>query len=352
MFCTNKIPVPMPNRVIHAPLFLAYEISEGMVEKGHNVTLFASSDSKTKAKLVSNNIPSLWKDKSLRKYIHNERVVQHYELALVLKIFQLAEKGEFDIIHMHPYERGIHFAPLVKTPIVFTLHNPIGHIEKFLFSQYRKYPNIYFVSISNSQRRPIPNLNYIDTVYEGVEIERYPFCNKPEDYIVQIGRISPEKGVHISVKIAKKTKQKLKIAGSISNETYWERSVKPKLNKNIKYVGLLPKYKIPQILRKAKAFIVPLQWEEPFGIAIVEAMACGTPVITFNRGSAPEVVVDGKTGFIVNTEKEMIRAIKNIEDIDRKECRKHVERNFTIKKMVDRYEEVYKKILERERKNR
>lgn len=349
MFCTNKISVPIPSKRIHAPLHLTDRLAEGMVKKGHKVTLFASSDSKTKAKLVSNKIPSLWRNKSLRKYVLDENVIQNYELPMVSKIYQMAQKRKFDIIHIHPYKRGIHFAPLVKTPTVFTLHDPIGPNEKFLFSQYKNYKNIFFVSISNSQRKPMPKLNYIDTVYEGVDIKKYKFCDKPSDYLIQTGRISPEKGVDISIDVAKKTNEKLKITGSLFDKVYWEKDVKPKLNKKIKYMGLLPRNKLPKIIGKAKAMLFPIQWEEAFGIVMIEAMACGTPVIAFKRGSVSEIIKHGKTGFVVKNKGEMIKAVKNIGKIDRKKCRKHVEDNFTLEKMLERYEKVYKKVLKKVR---
>ncbi|NOQ68415.1 glycosyltransferase [Patescibacteria group bacterium] len=192
----------------------------------------------------------------------------------------------------------------------------------------------------------MPDLNYVATVYNGLDIKRFEFKKKHKNYLAFLGRFSFEKGVDTAVKVAAKSGEKIKIAGNIWGNGFYNEKVEPHLKKGeIENVGLLGKDKLSDFLGGAKALLFPIRWEEPFGLVMIEAMACGVPVIAFNRGSVSEVVKHGKTGFIVENEEEMIEAIKNIDKIDREECRKHVEENFTVEKMVDGYENAYRKIL-------
>ncbi len=327
IFCTNEYSLPPKNNSLYAPLWIASQITERLVERGHQVTFFASSDSKTKAKLISENLISLKRNKKLKPYLNIELVV-FYEQILVSKLYQMAQKGKFDIIHIHPYRRGLPYAALLtEIPTVFTIHEPISPPKKFMFSQYKNCPQIYYVSLSEAQRKPMRDLNYAENIYNGIEIKKYRFNNKPDDCFVIAGRIVPEKGIHLAIKVAKIAGVKLIIAGAIakSQKEYWEKQVKPHLSKDIKYVGNIPYLKMSSFYRKAKAFLFPIQWEEPFGLVMTEAMACGTPVIAFRRGSVSEVVKHGKTGFIVpplNKNKKpniegLVEAIKKIDQIDR-----------------------------------
>jgi len=351
MFCTNEYPTPPRGKSIYAPLWVTWWISQGMLKRGHKVYLFASSDSpKTNAILISEGYPALKNNKELLKKIENygESIVSMYENILVSKMYQMAQKGVFDIIHIHPYRRALHIAPLIKTPTLITLHDPLDDpFRKLIFNYYKKYKQLYFVSISNAQRKPILDLNYAGTIYNGIEIEKYKFNKKPKDYFLSAGRISKEKGVHIACEIAKRTKINLKIAGVPNNE-YFQNKIKPYLRyKNIEYLGPIPYPKMPSLFKYAKGFLFPIQWEEPFGLVMVEAMACGTPVIAFNRGSVPEVVKDKKTGFVVNNINEAVKAVKKIDQIKREDCRKWVEEKFTVERMVDEYEKVYYEVLKK-----
>jgi len=204
----------------------------------------------------------------------------------------------------------------------------------------------HYVSISNSQRKGMPNLNYAGTVYNGLEIEKFEFKKKQGDYLAFLGRYSHEKGADLAVTVAAESREKLKMAGTVWGGGFYDEKIKPYLKKNKREdLGFLNGKKVSDFLGNAKALLFPIRWEEPFGLVMIEAMACGTPVIAFNKGSAPEIVKHEKTGFIVENEREMIKAIKKIDKIDRADCRKYVEENFTIDKMVEGYERIYEEII-------
>ncbi len=346
-FCTNEWPTPPPQNTFYAPLWIAYYIAEGLAKRGHQVYYFGSKESKLKyAKLFSFGMPALKYNKKLLPFLPyiNEQVVNSYEQTMISKIYQLNQKEHFDIIYIHPYRRIIPFLSLTKTPTVITLHDPIEGFNKYILEQTKDIKNAYFISISNSQRKPSPRLRYGGTAYNGIDITKFKFNKKSEDFFLAAGRLVPEKGIDLAIEVAKKAKIKLKIVGGPDKGKYFETKIKPYLNKNIEYLGMLNYYQMGELYKKAKAVLYPLRWEEPFGLVIIEAMACGTPVIGFNRGSLPEIIKDKKTGFIVKNVPEMIKAVKKIDQIDRKECRKWVEQNFTIEKMVDRYERILLRI--------
>ncbi|MCK4892129.1 MAG: glycosyltransferase family 4 protein, partial [Candidatus Pacebacteria bacterium] len=238
--------------------------------------------------------------------------------------------------------------------VLTTLHNVLPDLRQKSSDEYiaLKYfsKKTNFVSISFNQRTHTDiKFNYTGTIYNGININDFTFNPKPKNYLVWLGRIHYGKGLWNAINAAKISKEKLIIAGNITCETdeKYFQSVKPMIDgKQIKYIGEVDSRKKNELLGNAKAVLFPTIWEEPFGLVMIEAMACGTPVIGFNKGSVSEVIKDGKTGFIVKDDKEMIKAIKNIDKIDRAECRKHVEKYFTIEKMVDGYEEVYEKIIE------
>jgi len=193
----------------------------------------------------------------------------------------------------------------------------------------------------------------VGSVYNGIPIKDFPFGDKSENYLVYLGRISPLKGTHLAAQVAHKTGRKLFILGDVAgwerdDQGYFKEKVKPLIDgKLVAHVGEVNFAQKVSYLKKASALLFPIQWEEPFGLVMIESMACGTPVIAFKRGAIPEVVVDGKTGFIVDTVEEMIEAVNKIDQIDRRECRRWVEKNFTVEKMVDGYERVYQEILKK-----
>lgn len=316
-------------------------LTEALVSRGHDVTLFATGDSQTKAQLEAFFPKALGIDVEPQKS-------PLLALVHILECFKHA--GEFDIIHSHVQYLGMFFAELTKTPIVHTLHGSFTEEDVAPDKRVvlRRFQNQRFISISNNQRLALPKLNYVATVYNGIPIEEFDFNQDGGDYLAWIGRITGKKGVVDAIKVAKYLNMKLKIAAFIDplEQTYFEREVKPLIDgKQIEFLGELSKEEKSEFLGRARCLLFPIKWREPFGMVMVESMATGTPVIAYNSGSVPEVVVDSVTGFVVNTAEEMAAKVGQIDKIDRLACRKHVESNFTIEEMVDGYEQAYLKIL-------
>ena len=328
-------------------------ITEGLVRRGHKVTLFASGNSKTKAKLVAPIKKNLFELKV--PWLHDS-----YNVLNLTKAFFL--KKEFDIIHTHI---DVH-DPLIRwhnldVPSIATLHNMFWpmpddkknglwwayHGRELLYNQFLNLP---YISISESYRRlcPVP-LNFMKTIYHGVDEKVLKFNPRGGKHFVWLGRISKLKGTHVAVKLAKEMRFPLLIAGAIVNpeaRRFFNEQIKPYLGRKIRYIGeLKSENQKSEFFGGAKAFLYPLQWEEPFGLTMIESQACGTPVIAFRRGSVPELVQHGSTGFIVDNIAEMKQAIINIGALDRTRCRKNVERNFTLGKMIDAHENVYQTVI-------
>lgn len=333
---------------------IVHTISEELVKRGHNVTLFASGNSKTSAKLVSVTQKDSLRDKNIGIKNH-----LHFEHLLISKAYQMAAKGKFDVIHSHFDIRTAYYAPLVSIPTISTLHSPLNsYNNQQILKSYKNTQ--YYVSISDAQRKPMPYLNYIATIYHGINSKKIKFSEKRGDYLLFVGRFIKEKGLFEAIQIAKKTNNKLILLGEVHNDQldYWDKKIKPSIHGKIKKKGHVSRDILFKYYRNAKALLFPIQWEEPFGLVMIEAMACGTPVIAFNRGSVPEIVMDGKTGFVVDPLNKkgkpniggLINAIKNIDKISRGECRRHIEDNFTIKRMIDGYENAYRQLLNHKRR--
>ena len=274
-------------------------------------------------------------------------------------IARKAKELKLDIIHDHLGPWSLALYGQVKIPIVHTLHIPFKNKDRIW--AYKKL-NAKLVSLSYAQRKPAPSLNYVANIYNGIDISNFSFNSKPKDHFIWVGELSPRKGILEVIKIAKLTKIKLLIIGRVppsaqkEDHLFFKKYIEKELNKGkIKYIGEVRGDITGNYYKNAKAFLYPLQWEEPFGLTMTESMACGTPVIAFKRGSVPEVVKDGKTGFVVEpwdknnkpNLKGFIQAMKKIDQIDRRECREEVEANFNLEKMIDEYEKIYYKILKR-----
>jgi len=335
---------PVPPKKYGGIEIMMEKITNELVRRGHSVTIFASGNSKTKAKLKSVFPKSLFE-------MNVDWYHRSYNLINVSNAFKFAD--QFDVIHNHAGDNAMFFTQGTKTPVLTTLHNVLPHPKSKDSDEYITYKyfakKTNFVSISLNQRTHTNiKFNFVDNVYNGIDIEKFKFSPASKDYFFWLGRIHYGKGLAEAVEIVRKTKQKLIIAGNVtckSDEEYFAE-IKSKIDgKKIKYVGEVSEKQKIKYLSNAKALLFPICWEEPFGLVMTEAMACGTPVVAFNRGSVFEVVKHGKTGFVAENEKEMISAIKKIDKIKRENCRAHVEKNFTIKKMVDNYENVYEKII-------
>ncbi len=327
------IPVP-PYTYGGTELVISWLCDE-LVRRGHEVTLFATGDSKTKAKLVSIWPTSLW-----RANLKSPHAV--FSL-MYLKLIEMQD--QFDIIHDHCEFYTCPYSKFLKPPIVTTLHHPL---TEETITLYKKFPNINFVAISNHQRKHGPGINIVKRIYHGLPLEKYPFNDRPKDYLLWLSRIGPDKGIAEAIDIAKLSGEKLIISGNILPQyaDYFEFRIKPLIDgKKIQFVGASDFPKKIELFRNAKAFLFPVKRPEPFGLVVIEAMACGTPVIAFRQGSMPELIQDGKTGFLVSSVEEACQAVKKIEKIKRIDCRKWIEENFNLRRMVNRYEKLYKKIL-------
>lgn len=350
---TGHYTCPPPKGVIYAPMLIVKAIAEGLTKKGHRVTFFGPQGSKLKVtKIVSGGLKPLYGKKEHPIFqdpkIDSAKIANLWDQYLISLIYRQALEGKFDLIHIHPADRALSFGLAIKNiPIVYTLHDPIYPWRKDIFRLFQT-KNQYFISISNAQRKPAPDLNWAATIYNGLDLKEFPFSKKTGKYFLFLGRILPVKGPDIAIQAAKLAKEKLFIAGTPNQGEYWEKKIKPFLEKDIKYLGQIPYEKTDKFYSQAKALLCPIRWEEPFGLTFIEAMACGTPVIAFRRGSAPELIKDGKTGFLVNNLREMVKAIKKIDQIDRRECRAWVEKNFTLEKMVENYEKIFLKILKKQ----
>lgn len=370
VFSANEFAVPpsLKMKDIYAPLWLVHYITEGLVKRGHKVTLFAASNSKTKAKLISANLPSLATNKKMapfykqvselekeasdiefyKKLVARKGTVENYEYILISELYKHVLKGKFDLVYISLIGlRPLPFAALSSTPTVLSLNNPLDPFTLYFMKEYKKRaPQIHYVGISKNQIKSAPSL-FDEVIYNGVDLTRFKFNEKPQNMLITAGRISDNKGVSEAIEVAKKTNYKLVFAGRHYEDDYWNKVIKPKIGGKIKYAGVLPYQKMPSFYKQAKAFLFPIKWEEPFGLVMIEAMATGTPVIAFRRGSVPEIVKDGKTGFIVDTVDEMVEAVGKIDQISRRVCREHVEKKFSIEAMVDNYEKLFYKIVKK-----
>ncbi|MFX0186450.1 MAG: glycosyltransferase family 4 protein [Candidatus Hodarchaeota archaeon] len=307
-------------------------LTEGLVDKGIEITLFATKDSITKGHLVGVCPRGYEED--------NELMPKVWEC---LHISELFERGdEFDLIHNHFDYLPLTYMKMTKTPILTTIH---GFSSPKILPVYKKYnKNCYYISISNADRHP--DLNYMSTICHGINLSQFTFKSEVGDYLLFFGRIHHDKGAWEAIQIALKFGMKLILAGIIQDEIYFEKRIKPYLNQdNINYIGIVDTKTRDKLLGGAFALLHPINFNEPFGLSVIEAMACGTPVIAYNKGSMHEVINDGKTGFLVNSIEGAVSSLKRIESINRNECRKWVEKKFSVDRMVEDYIQVYKKIL-------
>jgi len=314
-------------------------LTDELVRRGHEVTLFASGDSISLAKLESVHPRALRLDKDVKEY-------NIYEMLQLASIYERAD--EFDIIHSHMGCAALSYANLVSTPTVHTLHGIFTPDNQKMFQHAKRQP---YISISNAQRELTLDLNYTATVYNGIDVSSYKFYPQPEEppYLVFLGRISPEKGTHLAIEIAKQSGWRLKMAGKVDvvDVEYFEREIKPLIDgKQIEYLGEANHQQKNALMGGAFATLFPITWREPFGLVMVESMASGTPVIAMKLGSTSEVIVHGQTGFVCNNIQECINAIDQVAELDRYACRQHVEHHFSYQSMTDGYEEVYRQILQ------
>lgn len=350
---TGHFTTPPPKGIIYAPMDIAVGVSEGLVKHGHQVDFYGPVGTNVNvSKVVTGDLRPLKQDGgdeilSWPNVGGGEvnKIFNLWDQYLIAKMFQEAEKGNYDILHIHPVDRALPLALAhSKIPVVYTLHDPIYKWRTEIFKMFQS-PNQYYVSISDNQRLPAPDLNYISTVYNGINIDLFPYSENHDDYFLFVGRLIREKGVAEAIKAAKLAGEKLIIVGTPTSGEYWEKEIAPHLDENIQCPGYVPYNELYKYYQKAKAILVPILWEEPFGLVMTEAMACGTPVIGFKRGSVAEVVEDDKTGYVVETTEEMALAMKKIDGIKRSDCRARVEAMFSNECMVEGYEKAFLEIV-------
>ena len=343
---------PPPPGVVYAPMDIATAVAEGLAKRGHEITFYAPKGSAPQGvRIETKDLGALKQEGEAILKTPNvggaetAKIFNLWDQYLIAHMFREAERGTYDLLHIHPVDRALPLAlSHPKVPVAYTLHDPIYPWRAEVFRMFQT-PNQYYVSISDAQRKPAPDLHYAGTVYNGIDLNLFPFSKTSSDYFLFVGRLHPEKGVAEAVEAARRAGTKLLIIGPEVSGEYWNKRIKPYLGKKIKYVGYVPYKELYRYYQNAKALLVPIQWEEPFGLVMTEAMACGTPVIAFRRGSVPEIVKDGKNGFVVRTVAEMAKAMKNIDSISREECRRYVEERFSIERMVDGYEKAFMRIL-------
>lgn len=306
-------------------------LAEGLVKEGVDVTLYATGDSLTTARLRSVCGAPYEEDREL-----DAKVWESLHISEVME-----QANEFDIIHNNYDFLPLTYSGLIKTPVVTSIH---GFSSSKILPVYKKYnKRTHYVSISDADRNE--ELDYIRTVYHGIDIEKFTLNKEHGDYLVYFGRIHPDKGTWEAIQVAKKAKMKLVIAGIVQDKPYYEKCVEPYLNEDICFIGSVGPDQRNSVLGNACALLHPINFSEPFGLSVVEAMACGTPVLAFNKGSMPEIIQNGVNGFIVSDIEEMSERLKDILKISREGCRKTVEAKFTQEKMVKKYIEVYKEIV-------
>lgn len=319
-------------------------LTEELVRRGHDVTLFATGDSVTSAKLVSSYPRPLRQD--IPQPMVKRTIWGHRHVAIAY-----AMRNQFDIIHDHTSWLSAGLANMSRVPVVMTLH---GALTPEAIALFETLENPYLVSISESQRKPAPDLNYISTIYNGLSMASYPFSNTHNGYLIFIGRICEEKGPHFAIEVAKRLNLPLIIAAKVEDGTsreYFETMVKPHLSEKIQWIGEVDEKERNQLFSKALCSLHPVTWPEPFGLTLIESMACGTPVVAFDQGAIPEVIKHNETGFVVHTIDEMTDAVSRITKIRRSACRNHALEQFSVEKMVDSYELVYDAIVGADRFN-
>lgn len=311
-------------------------LTEQLIDLGHEVTLFATGDSTTTGQLWS------WYDTPTQ----SSELID--ELLHVIKAYEYISRSHFDIVHNHTYTVGPALLSLSNSPSITTLHSPRN--------RKRMYYNLAFanehsyVSISQNQQKSMPEINWVGNVYNAINIDDYVLNKEKDDYLLFIGKIAPWKGTHIAIQIARSLGRRLKIAGPPWSP-YFEEEIAPSLDDSlIEYVGEVNLAQKVSLYQHAAALLFPIQWEEPFGMVMIEAMACGTPVIAFRRGATSEIVLDGRVGFIVDTIEEMSDATKKLKQIAPQVCRDYVVSHFNARRMAEQYVDIYQKILHDESK--
>jgi glycosyltransferase involved in cell wall biosynthesis len=318
---------------------VVYSLTEELVAMGHDVTLFASGDSLTSATLAPMREQALRLDPSVKDWVS----IYYRMVEMIYR-----RKDEFDVLHFHIDYFPLSLFSRQRVPFLTTLHGRLD-VPEFV-DVFNTFADAPFVSISNSQRRPIPDVNWIGTVLHGMPANLLTPQPVKQEYAAFLGRISPEKGVDRAIRIAGKAGLKLRIAAKVDNadKEYYDSKIRPLIqgNPDVEFIGEINDAQKPEFLSGAHALIFPINWPEPFGLVMIEAMACGTPVIAFNHGSVPEVIDNGLTGFIVDDIDQAVAAVGKIHTLDRARVRATFDRRFTSRRMAEDYVDIYETLAQ------
>jgi glycosyltransferase involved in cell wall biosynthesis len=318
---------------------IVFELCQHLTKRGHQLELFAAGDSQVDCSLQSVLSVATSDDPQSTFYLEKE-----FEGRNTYNLYRQA--GRFDLIHAHWPTLAPYFSAFSDTPTLITY----AYIERELHEYYRDhFPHCFPVCISRAQARMLGDES-LPVIYNGIAVKEIPFNDQPEDFFIVVGRMTPGKGIVEAIRIVRKANARLLIVGQITShlpwsEKYFSNEIQPHIDGDrIRHIKSLPHDQLMQTIGRAKGFLFPTQAEEAFGLAVAEAMAAGTPVLAYSRGSMPELVKDGESGYLISTEEEMIQAMHRIESLDRKRCRQWVQENFSVEQMVDGYERLYRRI--------
>jgi glycosyltransferase involved in cell wall biosynthesis len=325
----------------------AYLLTRELAKRGHDVTVFASGDSQ----MEGGRLEGISTEEQINKFEQSQRLFYSYQM-LESQLLTLKQK-EFDVIHINYFEPFLFtpFSKLIEKPVIYSVHSDL-----FVSPLWQKVtqemvkPEDKFIFVSKNAYEKAPHLTNRGYVYNGIDLATFPFSESDDGYLLWLGRVRKKKGIKEAALAAVKSGERLIMAGVIDNpeeKMFFQQEVEPliKKHKNIEFVGEVNFEEKIKLYQKAKAFLFPVTWEEPFGLTMIEAMACGTPVVAFNRGAVSEVVDNNKTGFVVENIDQMAEAFKKLNKINRFDCRRRVEENFSLQRMVDQYEALYYEIL-------
>jgi len=349
LFCSSRNIIPsLKTGGTEQPIFY---LARELAKKGHKITLYAARGSKVPGVRIEEISPFVTCVKQKHLNIQ-ERISSFYDLTALSDFFK-NEADKFDIIQFNSYifYEILPFVKFSKTPVIIRINYPHNLIYPYIKKHLKQFKNVHYLPISDFIKTIMPDLNYLNPIYPAIDLNDFKFCPKPDDYLLFIGRICSNKGTHLAVKVARKVKKKLIIAGRIDEQPpqeYFKKFVEPYIdNKDIIYVGEVDYKTKIKLYQKALVTLFPIQWDEPFGNIPIESMACGTPVITFNRAAMSESVKNKVSGFIVkdgDTE-EMVKVVKNIKKLDRAKVRKWAEKNFSLNKYISQYEKMYQELI-------